>query len=98
MPSIRDQELDEDEWDPSGLNAMSFDVEEGDSEDEDEDGSEDEDTLDAVVELVEEDEEDEVSKDPSDLDVDGLTELERMEQILRSEESLDFAMINNEEE
>lgn len=98
MPSIRDQELEEDEWDPSGLNAMSFDVEEGSAEDEEEDEEEVEGTLDAVVELIEEEEdEEEASKDPSDLDVDGLTELERMEQVLRSEESLDFAMINEEE-
>lgn len=97
MPSIRDQELDEDEWDPQGLNAMSFDVEASSEDDEEDEGVEDEVALEAVVELTSAEDDEEEVGDPTELDVDGLTELEQMEQRLLSEESLDFAMITEEE-
>lgn len=99
MPSIREPELEEDEWDPQGLNAMSFENdEEGDEEDEEEEVSaDDEEGLDAVVVLADEDEDEETESDSVGLDVDGLTELEQMERSLLQEESLDFAMIGEEE-
>lgn len=96
MPSIREPELEEDEWDPQGLNAMSFDDDDDEAKEEDEEDGTEED-LDAVVELVDDEDEEEVEPDAVGLDVDGLTELEQMEQSLLREESLDFAMIGEEE-
>jgi hypothetical protein len=98
MPSIRDSELEEDEWDPQGLNAMSFDVVEGDDKEEDEeDIKEEEEGVEEVIALEEIEDEEKEGVEATDLDVDGLTELEQMEQSLLREESLDFAMISEEE-
>jgi hypothetical protein len=101
MPSIRDQEFEEDEWDPSGVNAMTFTTDGDDAEADKDAEDEDDDDLEASEVLVVEDEDDESAdaEDPTDLDVDGLTELERMEKRLRLEDDPleDFAMIVEEE-
>lgn len=98
MPSIREPELEEDEWDPQGLNAMSFESDEDEDEEEDEEvAADDEEGLEAVVELTDDEDEEEGEADAVGLDVDGLTELEQMERSLLQEESLDFAMIGEEE-
>jgi len=85
------QDLEED-WDPQGLNSLDKDVLEsfGDSSDEEtEEGVEAVSTSEAL-------EDEGVNSD--DLDRDGLTELEEMERLLKSEESpLDFAMVTDEE-
>jgi hypothetical protein len=85
------QDLEED-WDPQGLNSLDKDVLEsfGDSEEEAEVD------VRAGVLLGQIEDEDGVHSD--DLDRDGLTELEEMERLLKSEESpLDFAMVAEEE-
>jgi hypothetical protein len=85
------QDLEED-WDPQGLNSLDKDILEsfGDSEEETE-------AVEVVEAVVDEDGDDE-GMHSDDLDRDGLTELEEMERLLKSEESpLDFAMVAEEE-
>ena len=81
--------LEEEEWDPQGLNALDKDELESFSSDEDEEEEEPEED--------QEDDWDEEEDESEDLSVDGLTELEQMERSLRAEESFDFAMLVEEE-
>ncbi len=89
--SAEAQDLEED-WDPQGLNSLDKEILEsfGDS------GEEDEEVV-TPTEVPRTDEDgEEIHSD--DLDRDGLTELEEMERLLKSEESpLDFAMVAEEE-
>ncbi len=83
-------EIVEDEWDPQGLNSIDKNELESFSEEgEEDDEAKKEDSI-----IEDEPEEEEQS---SDLDLDGLTELEQMERNLLQEESFDFAMVGEEE-
>ncbi|MBD3251189.1 hypothetical protein GF380_01820 [Candidatus Uhrbacteria bacterium] len=84
-------DLETEEWDPQGLNSIDKDELESFSSAEEEE----EELVEETTEEEEEEEEEEVS---SDLDRDGLIELEEMELSLRAEESmLDFAMVGEED-
>lgn len=83
-------EIVEDEWDPQGLNSLDKNELESFSEE----GDEDEGAKEECSIMEDEVEEEEQS---SDLDLDGLTELEQMERNLLQEESFDFAMVGEEE-
>lgn len=89
----REPEFDEDEWDPSGLNAIEkVDLESFS------DPAGDEEELDGVtVVTIETLGEDENETESEDLGLDGLTELELMERSLLQEESLDFIGVGEEE-
>jgi len=89
--SADSQDLEED-WDPQGLNSLDKEVLESFG------GMEEDAEIEeaAVPESVSSEDEEEIHSD--DLDRDGLTELEEMEQLLQKEESpLDFAMVAEEE-
>lgn len=80
-----------DDWDPQGLNSLAKDELESFSSDEDPE---------AVLEdeIIDEGQEEGEDVYSSDLDRDGLTELEEMERSLLAEEhTLDFAMVGEEE-
>lgn len=100
MLSIHDKEFEEDDWDPSGVNAMSFTIGDSDEDEDKKDEDEEDDDLEEVVAVIddEEDVEENENADTTDLDVDGLTELERMEKQLRKEEDplQEFAIFDEE--
>ncbi len=89
----REPEFDEDEWDPSGLNAIEkVDLESFS------DPGEGEEELDGVtIVTIDTVEEDVGESESEDLGIDGLTELELMERSLLQEESLDFIGVGEEE-
>lgn len=80
----------EDEWDPQGLNSLA--------KDELESFSSDDDAEPVIEEQVNVEEANNEEVHSSDLDRDGLIELEEMEMSLLAEESpLDFAMVGEED-
>lgn len=89
----REPEFDEDEWDPSGLNAIEkVDLESFS------DPGEGEEELDGVtIVTIDTAEEGAGEVESEDLGIDGLTELELMERSLLREESLDFIGVGEEE-
>jgi hypothetical protein len=85
----------EDEWDPQGLNSLAKDELESFGIDDEEEDTEMKIEVDSLT-IIEGSEENEEVRS-SDLDRDGLTELEEMEKSLLAEESpLDFVMIGEE--
>jgi hypothetical protein len=86
--SAEAQDLEED-WDPQGLNSLDKEILESF-------GSSDDDEEEPIVTPPVTEDDGEIHSD--DLDRDGLTELEEMERLLKSEESpLDFAMVAEDE-